>query len=58
MRKSEKREIVEEICLLVFFFFFFLSCLYEVFLLENLDFLCGCDMVEFDCLVGEKSPRK
>ena len=55
MRKSEKREIVEEICLL---FFFFLSCLYEVFLLENLDFLCGCDMVEFDSLVGEKSPRK
>ena len=54
MRKSEKREIVEEICLLVFF----LSCLYEVFLLENLDFLCGCDMVEFDCLVGEKSTRK
>ena len=47
---------MEEICLLVFFFF--LSCLYEVFLLENLDFLPGCDMVEFDCLVGEKSPRK
>ena len=49
---------MEEICLLFFFFFFFLSFLYEVFLLENLDFLCGCDMVEFDCLVGEKSPRK
>ena len=38
----------------VCFFFKFLSCLYGVFLLENLDFLPGCDTVEFDCLVGEK----
>jgi len=36
------------------FFLKFLSCLYGVFLLENLYFLRGCDMVEFDRLVGEK----
>ena len=43
--KVQERETVEEI----FFFYKSFICLYEVFLLENLDFLFGCDMAEFDC---------